>query len=98
MQIYYTKLNDLAINSNFLAFFLYLFEKNSLLDTDHGGEINADPDPQTCFCDNGESMINGLKNFRMEIDADPGSGSALQRADPHHRSSPEPELSVQTEI
>ena len=43
-------------------------------------------------------MINGLKNFRMEIDADPGSGSALQRADPHHRSSPEPELSVQTEI
>ena len=87
----------LAISLHFFS--IYLKKIHSwIVDTDHGGEINADPDPQTCFCDNGESMINGLKNFRMEIDADPGSGSALQRADPHHRSSPEPELSVQTEI
>ena len=44
----FTKLNKLADISNFLAFFLFLFETFSLLDPDPdpGGEVNADPDPQ----------------------------------------------------
>ena len=44
------KLNTIAIISNFLAFFLFLFEKYSFLDPDPdpGVKMNADPDPQPC--------------------------------------------------
>ena len=39
------KLNKIAVISNFLAFFLFLFEKFSLLDPDPDPEskMNADP-------------------------------------------------------
>ena len=38
------KLNKIAVISNFLAFFfLFLFEKLSLLDPGPGGKMNADP-------------------------------------------------------
>ena len=33
----------MAVISNFLAFFRFLFEKFSLLDPDPGGKMNADP-------------------------------------------------------
>ena len=38
--------NEIAVISNFLAFFLFVFEKFSLQDPDLGGKMNADPDPQ----------------------------------------------------
>ena len=54
VQIYFTKLNKLEVISNFLASFLFLFEKFSLLDLDPdpGGQMNADPDPQPCLIHN----------------------------------------------
>ena len=39
-------LNKVAVISNFLAFFLFLVDKFTLLDPDPGGKMNADPDPQ----------------------------------------------------
>ena len=43
VQIYFKRLNKLADFTNFLAFFLFLFEKFFLLDPDTGGKMNADP-------------------------------------------------------
>ena len=37
------KSNKIAFISNFLVFFLFLFEKISLLDPHPGGKMNADP-------------------------------------------------------
>ena len=48
MQIYFEKLNKLAIITNFLAFVYFLYEKFFFLDPDSGGKMNADPDPQPC--------------------------------------------------
>ena len=56
-QIYFKHSKKLAIITNLLAFFLFLFEQFSLLEPDPGGEgkkadpdprgkMNADPDPQ----------------------------------------------------
>ena len=45
VQIYFEKFNKLAVITNFLAFFQFLFENFSLLDPDPGGKRNADPDP-----------------------------------------------------
>ena len=45
MQIYFKNLNKLAV-VYFLAFFLFLFEKISILDPDPEEKMNADPDPQ----------------------------------------------------
>ena len=44
-QIYFQKWNKLAVFSNFLAFFLFIFDKFSLLDPDPDpeGKKNADP-------------------------------------------------------
>ena len=46
-QIYLTNLNKLAIITNFLTSFLFLFENSSLLDLDldpdPGWKINTDP-------------------------------------------------------
>ena len=46
VQIYFKNLNKFAVFTNFFAFFLFLFEKVSLLDLelDLGGKMNADPD------------------------------------------------------
>ena len=59
MQTYLKDLNKPSINSNFLAFFMFLFEQFFLLDPDPhsicvkmnvdpnpGGKMNADPDSQ----------------------------------------------------
>ena len=45
VQIYFIHLNKTAIITNFLAVFLFLFEKFSLVepDPDPGGKMNADP-------------------------------------------------------
>ena len=51
------KLNKIAIISNFLAFFLFLFEKFSLMDPDPGGKMNADP------CGSGSTALQYMKNF-----------------------------------
>ena len=53
VQIYFKKLNKLAVISNFLAFFLFLVDKLTLLDPDPdaGEKMNADPDPQPWFAD-----------------------------------------------
>ena len=44
VQTYIKNLNKIAIITNFLAFFQFLFEKFSLLDL--GMRIHTDPDPQ----------------------------------------------------
>ena len=44
VQIYFKNLNKFAVFTNFFVFFLFLFEKVSLLDLDLGGKMNADPD------------------------------------------------------
>ena len=48
VQIYFKSWIKLQLLANFLVFFLFLFEKFSLLnqDPDPGGKMNADPDPQ----------------------------------------------------
>ena len=48
VQVYFKHLNKLAFITYFLAFFLFLFERFSLLDLnpDSGRKMNADPDPQ----------------------------------------------------
>ena len=43
VQIYFKKLNKVAVISNFLAFFQFLVDKFTLLDPDPGGKMNADP-------------------------------------------------------
>ena len=43
VQIYFKKLNKVAVISNFLAFFQFLVDKFTLLDPDLGGKMNADP-------------------------------------------------------
>ena len=48
VQIYFKTFNKITIitGTNFLAFFLLLFVSFTLLDSDPGGKVNADPDPQ----------------------------------------------------
>ena len=48
VKIYVKNLNKLVIITDFLAFFLFLFENFPLLDPDLGGKMNANPDPQPC--------------------------------------------------
>ena len=52
-QIYFRKLNKLAVLSNFLAFGLFLFNKISLLDPDPHSlcKMNADP------CGSGSTVL-----------------------------------------
>ena len=67
------KLNKIAVICNFLAFFLFLFEKFSLLDPDPqiewgstpdpGGKMNADPDPQPCYLQYGISFNVSVRLF-----------------------------------
>ena len=54
------KLNKIAVIRNFLAVFLFLFEKFSLLDPDPGGKMNADP------CGSGSTALeNRLQYFTL---------------------------------
>ena len=48
VQIYFkkTEYSKVAVISNFLAFFQFLVDKFTLLDSDPGGKMNADMDPQ----------------------------------------------------
>ena len=66
MQIYFKFFfYKIAVISNFLAFFLFFFEKCSLLDPDQGGKMNADPDPQPWFC---ECMFYAMVYIRIRIE------------------------------
>ena len=55
VQIYFKKLNKVAVISNFLAFFQFLVDKFTLLDPDldPGGKMNADP----CKLGSGSSAL-----------------------------------------
>ena len=46
VQNYFKNLIKIAVITNFLAFFLFLFDNFILLDPDPGVKMIADPDPQ----------------------------------------------------
>ena len=52
-QIYFKNLNKLAVITNFLAFFRFLFDNFSILDTDPGVKMNADP----CGSESGSTTL-----------------------------------------
>ena len=54
---------QLLPGTNFLAFFLFLFDNFSLLDPDPGVKINVDPDPQPWFI----QIERGERTFRLTI-------------------------------
>ena len=61
VQIYFKKLNKVAVISNFLAFFQFLVDKFTLLDPDPGGKMNADP------CGSGSTALTGIGTVPVPV-------------------------------
>ena len=60
VQIYFKTLDKVTVISNFLAFFLLLVDKFTLLDPDPGGKMNVDP------CGSGSTALRQSLIFSLK--------------------------------